>query len=128
MSPRDHSDRFDDEGPSIDTKAYTEGKELVVDGKKDIVRGSPKCYNGSAQLVQLNQPPHHREESGTGVVSSLTPQSQELLIDPSPRCLTLHTALTLHEIIVARLAGQNNARHPEGGTEDGIEDSNEEGF
>ena len=62
------------------------------------------------------------------MASSLTPQSQELLIDPSPRCLPLHTALALRESIVARLAGQNNARHPEGGTEDGIEDSDEEGF
>ena len=29
---------------------------------------------------------------------------------------------------MAILAGQNNARHPEGGTEDGIEDSDEEGL
>ena len=27
-----------------------------------------------------------------------------------------------------RLAGQNNARHPEGGKEDGIEDLDKEGF
>ena len=33
MPPRDHSNRFDDEGPSIDPKADTEGKELVVDRK-----------------------------------------------------------------------------------------------
>ena len=56
----------------------------------------------------------------------LTPQSQELLIDTSPRCLPLHTTLTLCESIVAILAGQNNARHPEGGTEDVIEYSDEE--
>ena len=55
----------------------------------------------------------------------MTPQSQELLIDTYPLCLPLHTVLTLCEIIVAILAGQNNARHPEGGTEDGIEDSDE---
>ena len=60
--------------------------------------------------------------------SLLTPQSQDLCIDPFPLCLPLHTALTLREIIVARLAGQNNARHPESGTEDGIEDSDEEVF
>ena len=67
--PRDHSDSFDDEGTSIDTKAYTEGNEPVVDGKQDSVRGIPKCYNSSVQLVQLKQPPHHREEVGTGVAS-----------------------------------------------------------
>ena len=94
----------------------------MVYGKKDIVRGSTKCYNGSAQLVYPNQPPHHREEAGTGVAYLSTPQSQELLIDTSPWCLPLHTALTLRKRIVTRLAGQNNARHPEGGTEDGIED------
>ena len=62
------------------------------------------------------------------MASSSTPQSQELLIDPYPRCLLLHTTLTLHEIIVSRLAGKNNARNPEGGTEDDIEDSDEECF
>ena len=36
--------------------------------------------------------------------------------------------MTLRESIVARLAGQNNARHLEGDTEDGIEDSDEGGF
>ena len=51
-----------------------------------------------------------------------------MLIDPYPRCLPLHTALTLRDSIVATLAGNKNARHPEGGTEDGTEDSNEEGF
>ena len=100
----------------------------MVDGKQDIVCGSPNCYNGSGQLFQLNQLPHHREEAGTGVASSLKPQSQELLIDTSPRCLPLHTALTLREIIVATLSVQNNARHTEVGTEDGIEDSYQEGF
>ena len=60
------------------------------------------------------------------MASSSTPQYQELLIDPYPRCLLLHTTLTLHEIIVSRLAGKNNARNPEGGTEDDIEDSDEE--
>ena len=94
---RDHSDSFDDEGPSIEPKADIEGKEPVVDVNQDSVRGSPKFYNGSAQFVQLKQPPHHREESGTGVSSSLTPQYQELLIDPSPQCLPLHTVLTLCE-------------------------------
>ena len=59
---------------------------------------------------------------------SSTPQYQELFIDPSPWCLPLHIALTLREIIVAILVGQNNARHTEGGIEDGIEDSDEEGF
>ena len=92
------------------------------------MRGRPKCYNGSVKLVQLKQPPHHREEAGTGVASSLTPQYQELLIDTSSRCLPLHTALNLREIIVAILSGQKNVRHPEGGTEDSIEDSDEEGF
>ena len=100
----------------------------MVDEKQDIDHGSPKCYNGSAQLVQLKQPPYHREESGTRVEFSSTPLSQELFIDPSPWCLPLHTALTLREIIVSILAGQDNARHPEGDTEDGIEDSDEEGF
>ena len=33
MPPRDHSDRFDYEGPSIELKADTEGKGPVVDGK-----------------------------------------------------------------------------------------------
>ena len=117
---------FYDEGQSIDTKSDTEGNEPVVDGNQDSVRVSPKCYNGSAQLVQLKQPPHHREESGTGVVSSSAPKSQELLIDHSPRCLSLHTAFPMGESIVARLAGENNARNPEGDTEDGIEYSDEE--
>ena len=84
----------------------------MVDGKQDIVRGIPKCYNGSVKLVQLKQPPHHREEARTGVASSSTPQSQELLIEPSPRCLPIHTALDLCERIVGRLAGKNNARYP----------------
>ena len=92
----------------------------MVDGKQDIMCGSPKCNNGSAQLVQLKQPPHHREKAGTGLASSSTPQSHELLIDPSPLCLPLHTALNMHESIVARLAGQDNARHPKGITEEGI--------
>ena len=100
----------------------------MVDGKQDSVRGSPKFYNGSAQLVQLKKPPRHCEEAGTGVASSPMPQSQELLIDPSPQCITIHIALTLCESIVARLTGQKNSRPPEGGTEDGIEDSDEEGF
>ena len=100
----------------------------MVDGKQDSVRIIPKFYNGSAQLFQLKQPPHHREEAGTGVASLSTPQSQELLIDPYPRCLSLHTALNLRESIVARLAGENNSRHPEVGIEDGIEDSDEEGL
>ena len=68
------------------------------------------------------------EERRSGVASSLTPQSQVLLIDPYPRCLPLHSTLNLHEIIVNILEGQNNARHPKGGTEDSIEDSDEEGF
>ena len=67
MPPRDHSNRFDDEGTIIDPKADTEGKELVVGGKQDSVRGRPKCYNGFVQLVQLKHLPHHREEAGTGV-------------------------------------------------------------
>ena len=116
MPPRDHSDRFDDEGTSIKPKAGTEGKELVVYGKQENVRGNTKCYNISAQLVQLKQPPHHRDESGTGVAYLSALKYQKLSIDPSPWCLPLHTALNLHEIIVARLAGQNNARHLEGGT------------
>ena len=91
-----------------------------MDGKQDSVRGSPKCYNGSTQFFELNQPHHHRELSGTGVASLSTSQYQELLIDPSPRCLPLHNALTMSGRIVSRLAGQNNAIHPEGGTEDGI--------
>ena len=99
ITPQDHSGRFYDEVLSIDPKADTEWKEPVVNGKQDIVRGIPKCYNGSAQLVQLKQLPRHRDDSGTGVASSSTPQSQELLIDPSPWCLPLHTALTLCEII-----------------------------
>ena len=61
MPPWYHSDSFYDEGLSIDPKADTEGKKPMVDGKQDSVCGSPKCYNGSAQLVKLNQPPHHRE-------------------------------------------------------------------
>ena len=96
--------------------------------KQDSVRGISKCYNGSAQLVQLEQPTHHREEAGTGVASLSTPQSQEISIDHSPWFLPLHTTLDLCESIVAILAGQKNARHPEGGTEDVIEDSDEEGF
>ena len=67
IPPRDHSNRFDDEGTIIDPKADTEGKELVVGGKQDSVRGRPKCYNGFVQLVQLKHLPHHREEAGTGV-------------------------------------------------------------
>ena len=128
MPPRDHSDSFDDERISTDPKADREGKEPVVDGKQYIVCGSPKCCNGSAQLFLLKQPPHDYEEEGTEVESLLTPQSQELLIDPSHWCLLLHTALALHEIIVGRLAGQKSARPPEGGTEDSMEDSDEEVF
>ena len=78
----------------------------MVDGKQDIVCGSPNCYNGSAQFFQLQHPPHHREESGTGVEYSSMYQSQELSIDPSPRCLPLHTTLTLRESIVAKLSGK----------------------
>ena len=59
---------------------------------------------------------------------SLTPQYQDMLSDPSHWCLPLHTVLTLCERIVARLVDQKNTRHLEGGTEDGIEDSDEEGF
>ena len=33
IQPRDQSDSFDDEGPIIDRKADTEGKEPVVYGK-----------------------------------------------------------------------------------------------
>ena len=128
MPPWDHSDRFEDEGPSIEPKADTERKEPVVDGKQESVRGSPKCYNSSAQLVQLNQPPNHREEAGTGVSSSSMPQYQGLLIDPTHWFLPLHTKLALCEIIVARFSGQKYAIHHECGTEDGIEDSDEEGF
>ena len=47
MPPRYHSDSFDYEGTSMKTKADTEGKEPVVDGKQYSVRGIPKCYNGS---------------------------------------------------------------------------------
>ena len=75
IPPWDHSDSFDDEGLIIDPKSDTEGKELLVYGKQDIVRGIPKCYNGTTQLVQMKQPPHHREEAGAGVESSSTPQS-----------------------------------------------------
>ena len=92
----------------------------MVDGKQESVCGSPKCYNGSAQLVQLKQPPHHREEAGNGVAYLSAPQSKELLIDTNTQCLPLHTSLTLSESIVVRLAGQNNARHYEGRTEDVI--------
>ena len=105
IPPWDQSDSLYDEGTSFDPKSDIEGKELVVDVNQDIVRGSPKFYNSYAQLVQMKQPPHYREEEGTRVASSLTPQSQELLINPSPWCLPLHTVLTLHESIVARLAG-----------------------
>ena len=100
----------------------------MVDGKQDIICVIPKCYNGSAQLVQLKQPRHHGEEAGTRLEYLSTPQSRELIIDPSPQALTLHTSLTMCERIMDRLEGQNNARHLEGGTEDGIEDSDEEGF
>ena len=100
----------------------------MANGNQEIVRGSPKYYNSYAQNFQLKQPPHHREESGTEVASSLTPQYQDLFIDTSPRFLPLHTALTLRESIVARFSGQKNARNPKGGTEDGIEDSDKEGF
>ena len=34
----------------------------------------------------------------------------------------------MRDSIVFRLVRQNNARHPEGDTEDGIENSDEEGF
>ena len=115
-TPRDHSDSFDNEGPSIKPKADKKEKEPVVDIKQDSVHGSPKCYNGYSQLVQLKQPPHHRDEAGTGVAYSSTPQSQDLLIDTSPQCLTLHTSLNLRERIVAILARQKNARHTEDGT------------
>ena len=71
MPPRDHSESFDNEGLSINTKSDTEEKYPVVDVKQDSLRGSPKCYNGSAKLVQLKQPPHHREEAGTAVASLL---------------------------------------------------------
>ena len=70
--------------------------------------------------MQLKQPPHHHEEEGTRVSTSLMPQSQKLLIYPPPWCIPFHTELTLRESIVDRLTGQKNARHPEGGTEDGI--------
>ena len=62
------------------------------------------------------------------MASLLTPQSQVLLIDPYPRCLPLHTTLDLRESIVEILAGENNSRHLECGTEYGIEHSDEEGF
>ena len=62
------------------------------------------------------------------MISSSTPQYQELLIDTFPWCLPLQTTLTMREIVVARLAGENNARHTEGGTEYGIEDLDEEGL
>ena len=63
------------------------------------------------------------------MASSSTFQYQELLIDPSPHFLPLHTSFSQREIIVARLEGRGvNARHPEGGTEDSMEDSYEEGF
>ena len=62
------------------------------------------------------------------MASSSMPQSQELLVDPYSLCLPLHTALTLCESIVARLEWNDNARHPEGVTDDGIEDSDENGF
>ena len=48
MPPQDHSDSFDDEGPSINPKADKEEKEPVVDVKQDNVHGRSKCYNGSA--------------------------------------------------------------------------------
>ena len=72
---------------------------------------------------------HHRHGNllPLNLLFRLLCHPQELLIDTSPWCLPLHTALTLHEIIVDILAGGNNARHPEGGTEDGIEDLDEEG-
>ena len=63
IPPQDHSDSFDDEGKSINPKDDTEGKETEANGKQDIVCGRIKCYNGSAQLVQLKQTPHHREKS-----------------------------------------------------------------
>ena len=50
------------------------------------------------------------------------------MIEPSSRCILLHAALALRESIMTRLTGQNNARHSEGGTEDGIEDSDKEGY
>ena len=73
MPPRVYSDSFDDEGPSIDPKADTDGKEPVLGVNQDSVCVSPKCYKGSAQFVQLKQPPRHREEAGTGVASLSTP-------------------------------------------------------
>ena len=99
-----------------------------MDGYQDSMRGRSNCYNGSTQLVQLKQLLHHRDEAGTRLAYSLTPQSQELLIYPSPRCLPIYTTLTLRDIIVTRLAGQKNSRHPDGGKEDGIENSDEKGF
>ena len=124
--PQVHSDIFDDEGPSNEPKTDIEGKEPVADRNQNSVSVSPKCYNSSEQLVQLKQTPRHREEAGTGVSYFPTPKYQELLIDPSPWCLLLHTALDLREIIVARLARENNTIHPEVVTEDGIEYSDEE--
>ena len=122
MPPRDHSDSFDDKETSINPKADTEGKEPVAVGNQYSVCGSPKCYNGSVQLVQMKQPPHHREELGTGVVYLSTLQSKEFLIDTSPQFLPLHIALNLCESIMSILSGQNDARRPKDGTEDIIED------
>ena len=73
----------------------------MVYGKQYIVRGRPKCNDSSVQLFQLKKPTHHREEAGTGVASSSMPQSQDPLIDPSPQCLPLHTALNLSEIVIS---------------------------
>ena len=55
IPPWYHSDSFDYEGPSIDPKANTEGKEMVVGGKQYSVRGIPNFYNGSAQLVHRSR-------------------------------------------------------------------------
>ena len=59
----DHSESFDDEGTIMDTKSDTEGKEPVADGNQESVRERSNWYNGSAQIVQLKQTPHHREKA-----------------------------------------------------------------
>ena len=100
MPPQDHSYILYDERPSIDPKADTERKKPVVGVKQDSVRSIPKCYNCSAQLVQVKQPPYHYEEEGTVGASSSTPQSQDLFIDTSLWFLLFHTVLNLLDSIV----------------------------
>ena len=94
----------------------------MVDGKQDIVRGIPKCYNGSAQLVQQKQPHHHREEAVTGESFQL----QMRLSFPLLRANDLRTSLLIMRTCSLSYVGlylnlianavNNNDQHVRSGT------------